>query len=168
MSRPVKFIKDTAYWVPRTLLFAVVAFYLALTVLLNFDSMEPYLYPLHSLRGTVRSEGEFLLIGPYPHSGELKALRNRNDVSVVVSLLDTGLPQEESLNRREREVAERLGLLFRNFPMGYLPVNSEANRRQAEALRAFVRENRGRRIYMNCYLGRHRVEFARRALARKE
>ena len=119
---------------------------------------------MRSARGVVRNISANIIIGPYPSAGDLKKLRDEKGISVVVTFLDVRLPQEESLNRREGDAAERLGLQFRNFPLSYFSMGSDENRQQAEALRAFVKENAGKKFYMNCYLGRHRVEYARKAL----
>lgn len=156
-----KLLKETAFWLPRILLTLLCIVYLVLTLLSNFDALEPYIFPVRSKERII---SENLIVGPYPRAGDLEKLRDEKGVSVVVTVLDVRLPQEEALNRREKAAAERLGLVFRNFPLSYFIQGSEENRRQIRALQAFMKENEGRIIYLNSYLDDYRLEHARKAL----
>lgn len=154
------------YFLPRLLMVGVFFVVLVLTLLGNFDALEPYLFPLRSAQGTVTRLNERLTIGPYPHRVDLVRLK-RQGYGTVIVLLDDRLPQERALKLQEEERAREIGLNVSPFPLGYLPVNSAANRAMAARLVDFVAAHPNEKIYIHCYLGRHRVGFARDSLIKR-
>lgn len=157
MTVLTKLVRNLLFLLPRVLLVGMFLFVLAVTVLSNFDSFEPYLAPLHMARAPIRPLNGRIQLGPYPHLDEMARLK-RNGVEVIVSLLDTSLPQEKALAEREAKNARRLGMELQLYPLGYLPVRSERNRRTRDEIVRLLGKDR-RKAYLHCYLGRHRVEF---------
>jgi hypothetical protein len=154
-------IKKAMYFIPRLLLFAIFFVYVIFAALTYFDYFERYLFPLHFIQGKVQIISNNILIGPYPHFDELKKLQKETGVEVVISLLNTGLPQEKALHRREIKVAERLGIELKSFPLTYLKMNGKHNREMADKVAEYVKSLGDKTIYIHCYLGRHRVVYIR-------
>jgi protein tyrosine phosphatase (PTP) superfamily phosphohydrolase (DUF442 family) len=133
-------------------------FTLFITVLSNFDVFEPYLAPLlHMALAPVRIIDERIMIGPYPPIHMMVSLK-RKGIEVIISLLDTSLPQERALAEKESINARRTGIEFRQFPMGYIPVESAKNKQMRERVIRSIAGDR-KKTYIHCYLGRHRVRF---------
>lgn len=151
------FIKKFLYFLPRAILVGIFLFALVVTVLSNFDYFEPYLPPVYLARASIRNYNSRIVIGPYPHLDEMMALK-RNGVRTIICLLDTSLPQEKALAEREAKNARRLGLEVRFFPLGYIPLDSERNRATRKQIAAFISTNQ-QKLYIHCYLGRHRATY---------
>lgn len=151
---------------PRAILVGIFLFTLVVTVLSNFDYFEPYLPPVYLSRAKVRPLTDRILIGPYPHRDEMFLLKKQG-IEVIVSFLDNSLPQEMALFEREKINAAKVGIELRHFPLGYLPVNSEKNRRVRAEFLKFAADGK-KKLYLHCYLGRHRVQFAADALTAGE
>lgn len=158
--------KDLLYFGPRLFLvgaFMLLVFAMALS---NFDVLEPYLFPLHLARGRVTQYGSNITVGHYPQGFDLEELQKRRGVDLNISLLDTDLPQERALNAQVARATQKVGMEFRSVPLGYLNLESPENRKKIAELAAFLRENRSRKVYIHCYLGRHRVKAVCNELAR--
>lgn len=157
MNRMKKYSSRLSFILPRAVLAVFFLVYVTFAFLSYFDYFEPYLYPLAFIRGKAYPVSDSIIIGPYPHHAELKKLKEGFGVTVVISLLNLNLPQEKALFEREKEYARELGLGLTPFPMEYLPLRSDNNRRTVGKLIGFVRERPGARVYIHCYLGRHRT-----------
>lgn len=156
------------YLLPRVILVSIFLFYVIFAFLTYFDYFEPYLYPLHFIRGKAVRVTEHIMLGPYPHYEELKRCKEKYNIVYVVSLLNQNLPAEKALYEREKRNAEKLGLKVFSFPMEYLPLESESNKKTLKSLIKFIRENNGRNIYIHCYLGTHRVKLVKRELIKED
>lgn len=154
------------YFIPRLLMVGIFFVVLVLTLLGNFDKLEPYLFPLRAAQGTETRLSERLASGPYPQRADLLRLK-RQGYTVVIALLDGRLPQERALQLQEAERAREIGLELRLFPLGYLPLHSSANRDMVTRLADFVASRPGDKMYFHCYLGRHRVGLARDTLIKR-
>ena len=152
------------YVLPRILLVSIFIVYVVFAFLTYFDYFEPYLYPLSFIRGDASSVTKDIIIGPYPHYEELKVLKEKYRTDFVVSLLNLNLPQEKALYQREARDCERLGLEALSFPMEYLPLQSEENKKARGKLLDFLLKNAGKKVYIHCYLGKHRVSFVKQGL----
>ena len=157
-------IKKILYGLLRLLSFGVFIFYAIFSLLTYFDYLEKYLYPLHFLQGEVLELNENIFVGPYPHFDELKRLQKETGIEVVISLLNVGLPQEKALLKREEKIVERLGISLYSYPLSYFNFNNEYNKKTINELIAFIRDLGDKKIYIHCYLGRHRVKQVRMGL----
>lgn len=164
MDRVKQCFSRILYLLPRLLFISVFLLYVTFAFLSYFDYFEPYLYPLSFIRGKAYNATDTIIIGPYPHYEELKKLKEDFRVSKVVSLLNLNLPQERALYEREKRDAERLAIEVVSFPMEYLPLRSEANRQMLGKLIEFLRAHAGVRVYIHCYLGKHRTGFVAEGL----
>lgn len=143
----------------RVALFLVIMTGPVYVFLANFAFFEPYIYPLHLLQGNVRKVSPRIIVGPYPDYGLLVSLRGRG-VKIVVSLLDSKLIYETSLIRKEKRLSRALGLKDYDFPMdSRQPPGSPLNARALKGIRELLARHPQAKIYIHCYLGKHRVGY---------
>lgn len=132
---------------------------------------EPYAFPLHLAQGEARKIADNVIIGPYSQRKDLERLKRYSGVVEVISLLDPDLPIERQLLERERDEAKILGLKFSNYPMNIFNLNSYSNERTADKIADYAARNFGPRskgkLYINCYLGKHRVKLVEKALRKR-
>jgi protein tyrosine phosphatase (PTP) superfamily phosphohydrolase (DUF442 family) len=136
-------------------------------VLQHFATVEPYLYPLHQMQAPAVAIRKNLLAGAYPDHADLAQLKGEG-YDTVVSLLSPDIVYEASLLQREREDALTLGLQFYNFPMHSDEATS--SKRNAAALRALaglLERSPQARVYVHCYLGKHRSRMVAEWLAQQ-
>ena len=143
----------------RLLFIAVFIGYLFSMASVYFSYIEPYLFPLRMIQGEARYVTENIIVGPYPHKKDLEKLVKVNDVKVIISLLNPSLPFEKSLLEKEKRLVKEFGLAFYSVPLSYLNLDSPENYRKLELIRKIVEKHRGEKVYIHCYLGRHRVGF---------
>ncbi len=141
----------------RLCLLAVILATPAYLFLANFAIFEPYLFPLHYLQGNVHRVTSNIIVGPYPDEGLFENLHHRG-FRVVISLLDPHLIYEKSLIEREDHLARELGMADYDYPMNSAePPTSPLNARALRKIRHFIEHHPKTRIYIHCYLGKHRV-----------
>ncbi|MHB8346702.1 MAG: protein-tyrosine phosphatase family protein [Acidiferrobacterales bacterium] len=141
----------------RLLLMLVVLAAPVYVFLSNFATFEPYLYPLHLLQGNVRKVTPDVIVGPYPDYGLISDLHERG-VHTIISLLDENLIYERSLIEREDLYTEQMGIKEYNFPMdSSQPPNSRINAAALRHIVAYIGSHPDTKIYIHCYLGKHRV-----------
>lgn len=127
-------------------------------VLANFATFEPYLFPLHAIQAGERQVTPNVVIGPYPSEARLMALR-RSGVRVVISLLDQNLIYEKPLIVRENQLASTLDMEEVNAPMdSNEPATSPLNAAALTKIHDFIRSHPDTRVYIHCYLGKHRAQ----------
>lgn len=133
----------------------------------NFAAVEPWLYPLHSMQAPAMQSGPNLLFGPYPDHAELARLKAAG-YKTVVSLLSPDIVYEGSLVERERGDTHSLGLQFHNLPMDSgEPATSRLNAKALHELQQLLAHAPGTRVYVHCYLGKHRSRMAAGWLAKQ-
>ncbi|HIJ95308.1 MAG TPA: hypothetical protein HPP94_06160 [Desulfuromonadales bacterium] len=153
------------YFFPRLLLVAIFLGFVALTALSNFDVIEPLLFPLHAAQGKIREVSPTIVIGHYPHGSKVRDLKKQGIV-VDICLLNPALPQERALIEQLQRFAAREGIEVKNFPLSYLNLGSAENRKSVAQIVEFIRQNPGKKMYIHCYLGRHRVKVVEDELRR--
>jgi len=163
---PRELIKRVFFLLPRLILISVIVVYALFALLTYFDYFEPYILPLHLLKGKAHKLSKNIIMGPYPYPEDMKRLKERYGVTILVSLLNTTLPQEKALYKKEKEHAKILGLAIYSFPLEFIFLKSKSNRITAKKLIKFLKRHRNSKVYIHCYLGRHRVKFIRRELMR--
>jgi len=142
----------------RLCLLSVILAAPAYLVLANFATFEPYLFPLHAIQAGERQVTPNVIIGPYPSEARLMELR-RSGVRVVISLLNQNLIYEKPLIVRENALASAFDIEELHAPMDSSePANSKLNAAALAKVRAFVRRHPNTRVYVHCYLGKHRAQ----------
>ena len=129
-----------------------------------FSYIEPYLFPLRLIQGNARLVTENIIIGPYPRDRDFEKLVKVKKVTVFISLLNPSLPFEKDLIRKEREILDSLGVAFYNVPLSFINLESPENYRAITRIREIIQKHKNEKIYIHCYLGRHRVEFVAKNL----
>ena len=133
-------------------------------LLSNFDAFEPYLFPLHYFQQDVRTLSPNILVGHYPDYSLLKEL-DQHGVKIVISLLNDKLIYEEPLIQQEAGYTKRLGLSSFNFKMDSAqPVTSLTNSVAIEKIKKIIAANPNSKIYIHCYLGKHRTGYVEQQL----
>lgn len=152
----------------RLLLLGLAGVFLLVMLSVLFDFTEPYLFPLHLVQGTARQASNNVIVGPYPQKEDLKRLKARFGVVEVINLMSPDIPFERGLIEREHDNAAELGLKYNNFPMSFILLRNDSNLNTAKAIAKYVAAKYGKqtrdKIYINCYLGRHRVSLVYEAI----
>lgn len=135
----------------------VMAVFIGLFAYGVWNLFSPDAFPISFVRGEVREVSPGVLAGPYPSKDELKLLAGKG-VSEVVSLMDPGLAVESPLVEEEKRMASELNLAFSNFPMDFSDMEGSGSREELEkAVKHLAGRNGAQKVYVHCYLGRHRV-----------
>jgi len=127
--------------------------------LTNFSYFEPYLFPLHLIKGKAKYIKKNVIIGPYPNKRELKILKEKLRITIVISLLNPNLPPEKSLLNDELKNTKELGLKFYNYPFNYFNLKSEYNLSMIKKIKSLIEKNPQEIFYIHCYFGKHRVKL---------
>ena len=154
------------YLLPRLAVVAVFMLFVVFTALSNFDIIEPYFFPIHMVQGKVRAVTPDIIMGPYPRGDQIKDLKKRG-VAVDISLLNLSLPQEQALHEQLKKYGAKEGVDVINFPLSYLNLESKENKDTVSQVVSYIRQNSGKKIYIHCYLGRHRVKVVEDELRRQ-
>jgi hypothetical protein len=139
--------------------------FVAFTALSNFDIVEPYIIPLHIVQGKVRDVSPYITVGPYPRGDQIRGLKKRG-ITVDICLLNLALPQERALYEQLKKYGAKEGIEVISFPLSYLNLESTENKEMVSRVVSYIQQNRGKKIYIHCYLGRHRVKVVEDELRR--
>jgi len=123
--------------------------------------MKPNLINADSSQET--SVSSQFTIGPYPEPGKLKELKRQGYTAVISLLHPAVVPFEPKLLGEEAEHAKDAGLELISIPFLPWVSNNEAS---IDSLRKLVRAAKGK-YYVHCYLGKDRVNVARRIIAQE-
>jgi tetratricopeptide (TPR) repeat protein len=106
-----------------------------------------------------------IITGPYPLESDFPVLK-AHGVEVIVSLLDSRLPHEDVLLEREKKMAESYGLQFLNFPISSI-LGQHLGNDYDERVRAAAEgvSKCKTKVYLHCYLGRHRIKDVQKELS---
>lgn len=168
MKQLFNLLIDFIYLLPRIIAYVIILLFFFIFISINFRYLETYLFPLHLLKGKAKFISKNVIIGPYPEKRDLKKLKEKQGVTVVISLLDPSIPFEKSLLEKEKEITEKLGLKLFNFPLGYFHLRSEKNQQVVEEIIQFIKSYPKEKFYIHCYLGKHRIELVRERLKNAE
>lgn len=141
----------------------VILFFIGLLAYGYWNVSRPDVFPMSFMRGEVRQISPWLFAGPYPSDAELSKLKAMG-VEEVVSLMSSSVPLEGGLIERERKSAEANGIGFKNFPIDFSRMSSRESDKQVDAALKHISSRGSKRIYVHCYLGRHRVGRFEKAL----
>ena len=144
-------------------LWLVMAVFIGLAAYGVWNIFQPDVFPMSFVRGEVREIAPGVFGGPYPTEAELRLLA-RNGVVEVISLMDPESVVEASLVKEEKKLVADKGLMFRNFPMDFQDMNSPKSAEGLEQALSRISARGAQKIYVHCYLGRHRVGLIEAAL----
>ncbi|RYD59454.1 MAG: hypothetical protein EOP56_00905 [Sphingobacteriales bacterium] len=124
-----------------------------------FLFLNPALINADSKRPDKQISTQFT-IGPYPEAQKIAALKKEGYTAIISLLHPAVVPFEPKLLNEETEAAQRQGMDVISIPM--LPWVSD-NQTSIDSLRQIVRHAKGK-YYVHCYLGKDRVNVARRII----
>jgi Flp pilus assembly protein TadD len=116
---------------------------------------------------TISDVNARIIVGPYPEDRDFELLK-RNDVGMIVTLLNPAIPYENTLLEREKRAAAKYGIELKSFPMSSIlgqRFGSEYDTNAAAAAEAIA--TAPGKVYLHCYLGRHRIKVVRDLLAQR-
>lgn len=144
-------------------LWVIMAVFIGLAAFGVWNIFQPDVFPMSFVRGEVRELAPGVIGGPYPTEAELRLLA-RNGVVEVISLMDPESAVEAGLVKEEKRLVADKGLKFRNFPMDFQDMNSLKSAQGLEQALLRISARGAEKIYVHCYLGRHRVGLIEAAL----
>ncbi len=150
-------------WSLRILFLTVIlltglVFFLSIT---DFPSVEPYIYPLQLLKTKPEKVGKNVWVGCYMQERKFLNFLKKNQIKVVISLLDVDMLHERRLLEREKSVLKEQSIKIYSVPMK--PFLKDE--RKLKKLKRIISLNRRRRIYVHSYLGRIRTAYVREVLS---
>lgn len=141
----------------------ITAVFVALVAYGVWNLFQPDRFPMSFARGEVREAVPGVLVGPYPTEDELKVLK-RNGVREVMSLMDPESVAESALFRSEKELVSKAGFVFSSYPMDFKDMDGERSAKGVEEAVDRLLKRGDTKVYVHCYLGRHRVGLVEAAL----
>ena len=132
-----------------------------------FNVFKPDIPPLSFVRGTVREISPGVLIGPYPSDNEMYRLKAMG-VRTVISLMDPGSKVESMLVAEGKARAEGYSMEHYGFPMSVADMEGEGNMAQVKEAVRQAWSSGGNKVYVHCYLGRHRVSMFEREFIKEK
>ncbi|MBH0228759.1 hypothetical protein [Halobacillus yeomjeoni] len=151
-------------WVVRkdkkALSYSITAFFLvnAGIVFYLFSNTNSALVALS--QGEVQEATEQITFGPYPQKDDLLKLKEEG-YDGVITLLNPTIVFENQLLKEEKVNGEEVGLSIHSYPM--LPWVGD-NKESLDGILNLVKENEGKKYYVHCYLGKHRVDYVKKLL----
>lgn len=145
----------------------ITLFFIGLFAFGLYSAFKPASYPLKFIRGDVRLISDNVIIGPYPEDKEWRKLKEDMGVDVLVSLMDPNSRIEGGFVKKEKAMAKKYGMEFKNFPMDFLRLSDKGNKVQAILATEYVLKSGNKKFYVHCYLGRHRVKIFAAAFRKK-
>lgn len=112
------------------------------------------------MRGQVEDLGERFTFGPYPELEQMEQLKAEG-YDGIITLVHPTVPFERVLLQKELENGEKVGIPVYSFPM--LPWVSD-NQDSIQSIQELASANDGKRYYVHCYLGKHRVDLIRQVV----
>ncbi|MCA0983838.1 hypothetical protein LCL89_07170 [Halobacillus yeomjeoni] len=144
----------------RALSYSITAFFLvnAGIVFYLFSNTNSALVALS--QGEVQEATEQITFGPYPQKDDLLKLKEEG-YDGVITLLNPTIVFENQLLKEEKVNGEEVGLSIHSYPM--LPWVGD-NKESLDGILNLVKENDGKKYYVHCYLGKHRVDYVKKLL----
>lgn len=105
--------------------------------------------------------GERFTFGAYPDARKIEQLKDEG-YDGVITLLNPKIPFERVLLKQELAAGEEADLPVHSYPM--LPWISQ-NQESLRGIEELTAADETKRYYVNCYLGKHRVDYVRQALS---
>ncbi len=122
-----------------------------------YEFMHPKTGMIAGSRGQIDQASDQLTFGPYPDAPLLTDLK-RQRYDGVISILHPAIPFEKILLDEEKKNGAELGIQIYSVPM--LPWIS-GDKEQLATIAKLLQQP-GKRYYVHCYLGEHRVNLVKR------
>lgn len=132
-----------------------------------YNVFKPDRPPLSFVRGTVREISPGVLIGPYPTEAEMYRLKAMG-VRTVISLMDPDSKVEYMVESEGRTLAEGYGMEYHDFPISVVDMEGAGSVMSVKEAVSLAMASNGKKVYVHCYLGRHRVGIFEREFLKAE
>ncbi|MBI1912674.1 MAG: hypothetical protein HYS21_11825 [Deltaproteobacteria bacterium] len=132
-----------------------------------YNIFTPDSGPISFARGSVRTLSADVMVGPYPTEVEIKELKAKG-VTEIICLMDNNNPIEAKLIEDEQASAGKNGIVYLNFPMNFADLENPKNIERLNVALKHVADSNGKKIYVHCYLGRHRVGMFEKAFLKNK
>jgi len=109
---------------------------------------------------TIAKNGSEFVFGSFPEEAKIRLLKEKNFTAIISLMHEAVVPFEPKLIKEEKESCKNVGIELINIPMlPWISENEEAlNRLKDLAL------NKPGKYYVHCYLGKDRVNIAKRVI----
>ena len=114
----------------------------------------------NSVSESISKNGSEFVFGSFPEEAKIKLLKERNFTAIISLMHEAVVPFEPKLIEEEKESCKNVGINLINIPMlPWISENEEGlNRLKELAL------NKPGKYYVHCYLGKDRVNIAKRII----
>lgn len=150
-----RFIVKKEYW-KRAIILVSCSIFLCIAGLYYFMNTGSGL--VQTSQGVV-DEGERFTFGPFPEKDDMEQLKLEG-YDGIITLLSPTLPIEKPLLDKEKKNAKESGLELHSLPM--LPWVGDNSNSIKKAKELITKD--GKRYYVHCYLGRHRVDVIKQVI----
>ncbi|MBI5047832.1 MAG: hypothetical protein HZB54_02605 [Deltaproteobacteria bacterium] len=130
-----------------------------------YNIFQPDRFPMKFVRGEIKEINENIIVGPYPTEREIIKLKKMG-VNEIINLMDSTSVIESSLIDEGKKLAEKYNLKYTSFPMSFTKLGSAENNNQISLLIKHILSAKGSKLYIHCYLGRHRVALLEKELTK--
>jgi protein tyrosine phosphatase (PTP) superfamily phosphohydrolase (DUF442 family) len=117
------------------------------------------------VRGELKEIHENIIVGPYPTEREIIKLKKMG-VTEIINIMDSTSAIESRLIDEGKKLAEKYNFKYMSFPMSFTKLESAENNNQVSLLIQHILSTKGTKIYIHCYLGRHRVSLLEKEFAK--
>ena len=108
----------------------------------------------------ISSNGSEFVFGSFPEEAKIRLLKERNFTAIISLMHEAVVPFEPKLMKEEKEFCKNVGIELINIPMlPWISENEEALRKLKE-----LALNKHGKYYVHCYLGKDRVNIAKRVI----
>ncbi len=114
----------------------------------------------NNISETIAKNGSEFVFGSFPEEAKIRLLKEKNFTAIISLMHEAVVPFEPKLIKEEKESCKNVGIELINIPMlPWISENEEAlNRLKDLAL------NKPGKYYVHCYLGKDRVNIAKRVI----
>ncbi len=109
---------------------------------------------------TIAKNGSEFVFGSFPEEAKIRLLKERNFTAIISLMHEAVVPFESKLLEEEKESCNKVGMELINIPMlPWISENEEALKRLKD-----LALNKPGKYYVHCYLGKDRVNIAKRVI----
>lgn len=114
----------------------------------------------NNISETIKREGSEFVFGSFPEEAKIKLLKDGDFTGIISLMHEAVVPFEPKLIEEEKESCKKVGIELINIPMlPWISENEEALKRLKE-----IALNKPGKYYVHCYLGKDRVNIAKRVI----
>ncbi|MFA5804301.1 MAG: hypothetical protein WC879_06625 [Melioribacteraceae bacterium] len=114
----------------------------------------------NNISETIARNGSEFVFGSFPEEAKIRLLKEKNFTAIISLMHEAVVPFESKLLEEEKESCKKVGMELINIPMlPWISENEEALKRLKD-----LTLNKPGKYYVHCYLGKDRVNIAKRVI----